>query len=927
MDPQESQAPQSKYTLVPPSGGAAPSSQPQQTSTPAASPTGGTVPQSKYTLVPPSGSNGSQSGSTDDGGSFGENLANGAAKGFDSTMLGAEKGIRAIPGVGPWLGQHAGLDEQIQHDTPIANQQTHGVGGAVGYGGETLMEFMMGDEALKGLSVADRALAAGKTLKIVEKSPRLMQALKLGSSQIAKGAARAGVVQAGQTLARTQGDVGESLKEGAEGAATAGVVGSALHGLGALATKAGVAGKTAGELADTAANAPDKQTIVENIQGQLQNSKKALHENYESGINDLEGRLQGSKIDPKTAPIAQKAQDILQKPNPEDHPSVAQLKEIRGEKLDAPVREFLENTAEGKQSLSQEDIDAADEANSSKPKLLDAQGNPAQTEDVEPEAKDLPPHDAHSLIQWRQQVRALASEYPAGDVNARALNRLLYDNADKSSAFDDTFSQLADQSGDAKAASDYQALRGDYRSKIGVYDNPVIKNLMEGKADDAAKAFVGFNSASGKPVAGKTAFNVDQLHTILGDEGFNHFRNSVYENMMQNATDGSGDKAVFNPAKFVNTLSNVAKGTNEDFFGTGNAPEIGPKNYLDSLTTDAKSAAAAQKLVRYGLIAGPGAAISSVAPTVGGLGTVLGFILGHEGAGGIAKGRQLLDYVANNPKTWALLRKMPALAESAGAKAAASTVKAGAQGVVGSNAPTAQDNSDQYGSASEALGGKPLTAPIEDPANASATPPSGDSDGVMAATKAVDQLPDQVRNAVSTIPVGIKAGSAQDDPNGRASNGIVSSVNSGAGNNDITIHNAKALNDQNPVAITGHEVTHVWQNNLPPSVQAKIPDDPKDMSAFDISDVDKLRKQGKTMVDIPREKSATIVQKYIEAKPGSATRKKLQPWINDMGNTPLSSTQPTAPNAKGLNMTPRAPGLPPSTVAGMSGVRKTLGGK
>jgi hypothetical protein len=169
------------------------------------------------------------------------------------------------------------------------------------------------------------------------------------------------------------------------------------------------------------------------------------------------------------------------------------------------------------------------------------------------------------------------------------------------------------------------------------------------------------------------------------------------------------------------------------------------------------------------------------------------------------------------------------------------------------------------------------------------------------------------------------------DPNGRSSTATVdSNVDQAQGNSNIEINNPNAARDPSVMA---HELTHVWQNNLPPATQARIPDDPKDMSAFDISDVNKLRAQGKTLVDLPREKQATIVQKYVSTK-DPKVKAQLKPWIVDMQRTPLSSTQPTANNqpktqlgqwvqsAKDLvstptiNTTPRAHGRPDSTVAG-----------
>lgn len=560
----------------------------------------------------------------------------------------------------------------------------------LGYGGETVLEMIMGDEALKGLSTADRALQAGKTLKTLEKSPKLLQALKEGATKlaaskagqatekVAEHATKAAIVQGGQTYVRSGGDTKEAAESALMGAGTAGVLGGAGGVVGSLARKAGKAGESAASLAETAANAPDKQTLAQNIQGQLLNSKTALHDTYEKGINDIQERLGSNSVEVKGSPVSQTAEDLLKKPDPDDHDLTKAAKELAGDKLSKDTREILESYANGTKPLTEEDIAAAKEA--SKPSgLVGADGKPVQATAVEPQAQAADPLTARDLVAQRQAIREAAAKYEPGDINARVLNRLLF-------SFDDTMDQIAAKSGDANAVKDYQSLRGDYKAKIGVYNNnPVIKNLMDGKVDDAAKGFIATKSASGLPTAGKMDLNTRDLKTVLGEEGFNHFRTAVFDNLLQTASDKNG----FNPAKFMTTWGKIADGTKGDFFGTADA-SIAPQNYVTALAQDAKTASNMQKLTRAGLIAGPGAAASSLSPAVGGVATVLAFIAGHEGAGGIAKGRDILDYVANHPRTWNVLRRV--------GKAADSPVA----GKVGSAVDTAVRGSEQASNTSDA---------------------------------------------------------------------------------------------------------------------------------------------------------------------------------------------------------------------------------
>lgn len=818
------------------------------------------------------------------------NAGKGFLHGAADTLGGIAKGVAGTGlGIGPAnLGDIGNVLQEHGKNTGAPGTSAEAAQD-VGYGGETLLEFLGGE----GMLNSAKGLAdASKIMGIIEKSPKLVKALKVGASAL-----KAGVVQGAQTTART-GDLGEGAKTGAEMAATAGVLGGAGEFVGSVASKLGKAGKTAGELAETAANAPTEQSIKENIQGRLHNAEDALHTNYENKVNDFADRLDGTEIEAKDAPIAEKAKDILQKPDPEDHSFVQQADEARGQKLDKPVRALLENIAEGKKPLTEENIEAAAEANKNKPKLVDAKGKAIESEDVEPEAEDAEPLDARGVIKLRQSIRALAANYEPGDINARALKRLLWDSAEHNSAIDDTLDHLANEAGDPEVVQEYQALRADYRNKISKYDDPVIKNLMQGKPDDAAKAFIGTKNASGLASSGKTQFNLDNLKELLGPEAVQNFGDAVFKNIMGKAIDeGTG----FNPAQFLSNWSRVNDATKEQLFGIKAAAkgQAWVDTELQSLAKDAKTAANVQKLTRIGLLSGAGAA-GAAHPGYAlsaGLGTVFALLAGAKGSGGgIAHARDLIDYVANNPKTWAAFRAAGRLGEAATEKSIGTKITAGAKAVVN------QSNADQkrktYDSLAPSLGGMPkkLTA-------------LSDANSPVAA-----DVPSQVQNAVSTIPVEMKKGDPIPDPNNRGGGVPIANVDQGAGNNTIEVNRPQDFG----AAQKGHELVHVWQNNLPPSVQAKIPDDPKDMSAFDISDVDKLRKQGKTLSDIPREKAATIVQKYIEAK-DPKQKAKLQPWVDDMKSSALSVTMPTSPDAKSLNTTPRAPGLPDSSVAGLNG--------
>ena len=105
---------------------------------------------------------------------------------------------------------------QLQHDNrenPTLN--------AVGYGGETLMEFLLGDGALKGASLSDKLLKTGSIARALEQSPRLMQALHLGADAL-----RSGVTQGTLGTVRSGGDLKTGAEQGAGAAALTGAFGA-----------------------------------------------------------------------------------------------------------------------------------------------------------------------------------------------------------------------------------------------------------------------------------------------------------------------------------------------------------------------------------------------------------------------------------------------------------------------------------------------------------------------------------------------------------------------------------------------------------------------------------------------------------------------------------------------------------------------------
>jgi hypothetical protein len=594
----------------------------------------------------------------------------------DNPLVKEAKGVGQIfSGVGEGLFSTAAGAADIVHAPEQARQLLHTLAGdntgeqrtgleQVGYGGETLAEFLMGDSALKALPMAKRLEVAAKAMKVVEGSPRLAQALQVGTKILKLATlhgAEAGLVQGAQTAVRTPGTLEEraaqGAKEGAETATLAGGLGSVTGAVGEAAQKAGeVAGKVK-NLSTVAEGAKSKEEIAQELSNRIKGAKAQMHGDFEAGINDIKDRLQGQEISAQENPLATKAKALLAKPNPEENPLVVTAKNAAGDKLDKPVKEILEQASTG--TIPVED-ETAPEA---KPTILDASGKPIKSEtNLVPKTKPIPDYNIDDLVKFRQAIRTLSDGYELGDINARVLRKV-------NDAVDDTIGKLAQKSGDPTALQDYQNLRAQYRDKVHVFDDPIIEKLHDGKYDDAAKAFVGVQRAgSALPSAGGVTYNTNNLRTIIGDDGIKAFGKDVFKSMLKDSTDANGH---INPAKFSQTWGRINDQTKGDLFDANNA-----QSGLNQLAKDSHAAAQLQHLSRLGVLGTAGTIAGGNLHLLGmGVGTAAGLIAAE--GGGIPAARDFLDAIVNHPAIWRAYEKAGEIAAKGTGKipsAVASTI-------------------------------------------------------------------------------------------------------------------------------------------------------------------------------------------------------------------------------------------------------------
>jgi hypothetical protein len=176
-------------------------------------------------------------------GTMAEDVGAGFLKGAGQTANTVSSVLNKIPVVGKYLAPTEGINAATQTETPTNTAQK------IGVGAEGIAEFFLGDEALKGLSIAERLGMASKVAKLAESNPVIARIISGGLN-----AARTGTTSAAQSaLHAPEGERGSAALSGAEyGAAGSAVADAAAAGISKIIpmTKQGLFKQAEQELAE-----------------------------------------------------------------------------------------------------------------------------------------------------------------------------------------------------------------------------------------------------------------------------------------------------------------------------------------------------------------------------------------------------------------------------------------------------------------------------------------------------------------------------------------------------------------------------------------------------------------------------------------------------------------------------------------------------
>lgn len=632
-------------------------------------------------------------------GQFGTDLMSGIGEGALDTVHGTGEILRKVGNYGSRNSAHPGEGDRVippvgqnalEHlATPENTVQK------VGYGGENLMEFLMGDEALKGLSLAEKLAKSGQIAKALEGSPRLMKMLQLGANigkaqstlgpeeralvtkypviarlvGLGMDSLRAGVTQGAQTTVKSGGDVKEAAKEGTEVAAGGAALGAPLETLGGVLSKATNARSAATRLAQTGANAPEKADAVNAVRGWIDEAEKKMHGDFEIGIEGMKDDLKGETIKPEESALSKKSQELLQT-TPGEGPKLAQelSGELKGIVPGTERTEGLLNTLANPVREEETTVSPRDflrEAGADRKSIMKTDADKATVEHFRELYKNGKDVEAPSILKDAQgnvleadgRHRALAAQLEGkATIPIKRTTRMSDFDIDGLIDLRQKLGQKARELpyGDPNARRLRQlqhAVDDDVQTMAGNADKPeVAKNYQNLRADYRTKLADIESTPIDKLRAnepGKELNDVGQyvlsganskakietLRRVIGPDRLNMVSDSIATNWLRDATNDTGQ---LDPKKFLDQYTKVKPDVRNTLFAGR------PAVKLNEFVTDATTARTVQKAVKAGVVTVGGGLIWGPA------GALLSLLFAKDktAAGSI------MDYVVDHPAMW-----------------------------------------------------------------------------------------------------------------------------------------------------------------------------------------------------------------------------------------------------------------------------------
>jgi hypothetical protein len=477
-----------------------------------------------------------------------------------------------LPGADNTLTQSApqGIVNAVRPENTTPENQGEQLGANV----ETIGEFLLGDEAIKGLSVADKFKVAAKAMGVLEQFPKVEKALQLGINigkagatlgpeeralitkypvlarlvGVGMDALRQGGVQAAQTEVHSGGNTKEALKSGAGMAVGSGVLGGVLGTAGGLLEKGGEAAKNAEGLRTVAEGAPTdteaNNALQSTVEGKVQPVIDAAQQAKDAAQEKLEGAASvvGNVTAPTKEEIASNAAAHIQGAHnalsSNYETAIGKVKSsLDGETIDYhdtpikdTVQELLGNAEKNKEYLPSK-FKAPTPLTPTTQTWL--QNNLEHFGEVAEKGEDgkekwVPqktPVTADDLLdvakQLKANIRKTSFITPEGRADRDAYFQLL-------DSVHDSLQELAYQAGKPETFDAVQAANQAYKSGVQRFNHPDVKALLDNKNENAI-----INTLTGK----NSAADIQTIKDTIGPKAYASLADDAMTRLAADARD------------------------------------------------------------------------------------------------------------------------------------------------------------------------------------------------------------------------------------------------------------------------------------------------------------------------------------------------------------------------------------------------------
>ncbi len=343
----------------------------------------------------------------------------------------------------------------------------------VGKIGENVFEFILGDEALKGLSLAEKAKHLTTVAKLLESSPKIAKAVEIGAN-----AMRQGTVGGAQTLLH-----GGSPEQALATAVMTGGTGLALEGAGQtikavknFVTRGPQVEEMGRSLVAGLTEGATPEQVARTVGKNLADAEEKMRGTYEAGWKTISAEGKSVPVPIAESPLQKTAQDLLSESSQLPESVATNLKGLApdAEKIGPLLKQF----SNSKEVFSWDQMEAT-----------------------------------------RQKIGAAFRDVPYDSPLRRPLNTLR-------SAIDDTMEQSAEKAGNTELSDQIKSLRSEYAQSHEALEERAIVNLREKNPNAIADVLLGKQSVH----------DVNTLRRLIGPENMKVVEGSLLDKMMQDAS-------------------------------------------------------------------------------------------------------------------------------------------------------------------------------------------------------------------------------------------------------------------------------------------------------------------------------------------------------------------------------------------------------